>query len=152
MINTLNKKNILLNVQMIRQNRLNRLGVILVTLSALGMITFFVLKALQSNINFYLTPTQAIEKGYENLNTFKLGGMVKLNSVQKEGLNTKFYVTDYDNETLVTFRGVLPNLFKENSGVVALGYFDTNEEIFVAKEILAKHDENYSPVELNSND
>ena len=92
------------------------------------MITFFVLKALQSNINFYLTPTQAIEKGYENLNTFKLGGMVKVNSVQKEGLNTKFYVTDYDNETLVTFRGVLPNLFKENSGVVALGYFDTNEE------------------------
>ena len=69
----LNKKNILLNVQMIRQNRLNRLGVILVTLSALGMITFFVLKALQSNINFYLTPTQAIEKGYENLNTFKFG-------------------------------------------------------------------------------
>ena len=152
MINTLNKKNILLNVQMIRQNRLNRLGVILVTLSALGMITFFVLKALQSNINFYLTPTQAIEKGYENLNTFKLGGMVKVNSVQKEGLNTKFYVTDYDNETLVTFRGVLPNLFKENSGVVALGYFDTNEEIFVAKEILSKHDENYSPVELNNND
>ena len=106
MINMINKKNILLNVQMIRQNRLNRLGVILVTLSALGMITFFVLKALQSNINFYLTPTQAIEKGYENLNTFKLGGMVKVNSVQKEGLNTKFYVTDYDNETLVTFRGL----------------------------------------------
>ena len=78
--------------------------------------------------------------------------MVKVNSVQKEGLNTKFYVTDYDNETLVTFRGVLPNLFKENSGVVALGYFDTNEEIFVAKEILAKHDENYSPIELNNND
>ena len=75
-----------------------------------------------------------------------------MNSVQKEGLNTKFYVTDYDNETQVTFRGVLPNLFKENSGVVALGYFDTSEEIFVAKEILAKHDENYSPVELNNND
>ena len=89
MTNMLNKKNILLNVQMIRQNRLNRLGVILVTLSALGMITFFVLKALQSNINFYLTPTQAIEKGYENLNTFKLGGMVKAVSYTHLTLPTK---------------------------------------------------------------
>ena len=152
MLNILNKKNILLNVQMIRQNRLNRLGIIIITLRAMGMIAFFVLKALQSNINFYLTTTQANERGYENLNIFKLGGMVKMNSVQKEGLNTRFYVTDYDNETPVTFRGVLPNLFKENSGVVALGYFDTKKKIFVAKEILAKHDENYSPVEIKNND
>ena len=136
---------------MIRKNRLNRIYLIFFFVLSLGAITFFVLKALEDNIDLYLTPTEVKESNIQDLENFKLGGMVKVDSVQMlEDLNVSFIVTDFENEINVTYKGVLPNLFKENSGVVASGFLSKNE--FIAFEILAKHDENYMPIKLEVQD
>lgn len=136
---------------MIRKNRLNRIYLIFFFVLSLGAITFFVLKALEDNIDLYLTPTEVKESKLQDLENFKLGGMVKVDSVQMlEDLNVSFTVTDFENEINVTYKGVLPNLFKENSGVVASGFLSKNE--FIAFEILAKHDENYMPIKLEVQD
>jgi|TARA_B100000459_G_C8534785_1_gene182242 cytochrome c-type biogenesis protein CcmE len=136
---------------MIRKNRLNRIYLIFFFVLSLGAITFFVLKALEDNIDLYLTPTEVKESKIQDLENFKLGGMVKVDSVQMlEDLNVSFTVTDFENEINVTYKGVLPNLFKENSGVVASGFLSKNE--FIAFEILAKHDENYMPIKLEVQD
>ena len=132
---------------MIRKNRLNRIYLIFFFLLPLGAITFFILKALEDNIDLYLTPTEVKESKIQDLENFKLGGMVKEDSLQMlEDLNVSFIVTDFENEIIVIYSGVLPNLFKENSGVVASGFLSKNE--FIAYEILAKHDENYMPIKL----
>ena len=131
---------------MIRKNRLNKIYLLGFFLLATILIVYFVLKALDKNIDLYLTPTDVIESNYEMNNQFKLGGMVKEGSVKKTDLEVEFIVTDFNEEILISYQGILPNLFKENSGVVASGSLDGN--IFKAKEILAKHDENYMPVKL----
>ena len=131
---------------MIRKNRLHKIYLLGFFLIATISIVYFVLKALDKNIDLYLTPTDVIESNYEMNNQFKLGGMVKEGSVKKTDLEVEFIVTDFNEEILISYQGILPNLFKENSGVVASGSLDGN--IFKAKEILAKHDENYMPVKL----
>ena len=131
---------------MIRKNRLNKIYLLGFFLIVTISIVYFVLKALDKNIDLYLTPTDVIESNYEMNNQFKLGGMVKEGSVKKTDLEVVFIVTDFNEEILISYQGILPNLFKENSGVVASGNLDGN--IFKAKEILAKHDENYMPVKL----
>ena len=131
---------------MIRKNRLNKIYLLGFFLIATTSIVYFVLKALDKNIDLYLTPTDVIESNYEMNNQFKLGGMVKEGSVKKTDLEVEFIVTDFNEEILISYQGILPNLFKENSGIVASGSLDGN--IFKAKEILAKHDENYMPVKL----
>ena len=134
---------------MIRKNRLNRIYLIFFFLLSLGAITFFILKALEDNIDLYLTPTEVKESKIQDLENFKLGGMVKEDSLQMlEDLNVSFTVTDFENEIIVIYSGVLPNLFKENSGVVASGFLSKNQ--FIAFEILAKHDENYMPPEVKA--
>ena len=136
---------------MIRKNRLNRIYLIAFFLLSLGAITFFVLRAIENNIDLYLTPTEVKAQQIQELEDFKLGGMVKQNSVEMlEELNVSFVVTDFENEISVIYKGVLPNLFKENSGVVASGFLEENK--FIAYEILAKHDENYMPVKLEVSD
>lgn len=136
---------------MIRKNRLNRIYLIFFFLLSLGAITFFILKALEDNIDLYLTPTEVKESKIQDLENFKLGGMVKEDSLQMlEDLNVSFTVTDFENEIIVIYSGVLPNLFKENSGIVASGFLSKNE--FIAYEILAKHDENYMPIKLEVQD
>ena len=136
---------------MIRKNRLNRIYLIFFFLLSLGAITFFILKALEDNIDLYLTPTEVKESKIQDLENFKLGGMVKEDSLQMlEDLNVSFIVTDFENEIIVIYSGVLPNLFKENSGVVASGFISKNQ--FIAYEILAKHDENYMPIKLEVQD
>jgi len=131
---------------MIRKNRLNKIYLLGFFLIATISIVYFLLKALDKNIDLYLTRTDVIESNYEMNNQFKLGGMVKEGSVKKTDLEVEFIVTDFNEEILIIYQGILPNLFKENSGVVASGSLDGN--IFKAKEILAKHDENYMPVKL----
>ena len=136
---------------MIRKNRLNRIYLIFFFLLSLGAITFFILKALEDNIDLDLTPTEVKESKIQDLENFKLGGMVKEDSLQMlEDLNVSFIVTDFENEIIVIYSGVLPNLFKENSGVVASGFLSKNQ--FIAFEILAKHDENYMPIKIEVQD
>tara|TARA_Y100001949_G_scaffold26051_1_gene19128 strand:- start:794 stop:1210 length:417 start_codon:yes stop_codon:yes gene_type:complete len=134
---------------MIRTNRLNKIYLISTFILSVGLITFFILRALQENIDLYLTPSQIVTGEYDISQDFRLGGMVKENSLEKlESLEIQFVVTDFQNEIVVRYTGILPNLFKENSGVVASGYLDKSSNEFMAYEILAKHDESYMPVKI----
>ena len=134
---------------MIRKNRLNKIYLLIFFLLSIGLITFFILRALEKNIDLYLTPSDLKAVDFNQPDDFKLGGMVKVGSLEKlGGLEISFVVTDFESEMIVIYEGVLPNLFKENSGVVATGALNAEQNQFIAKEILAKHDENYMPVKI----
>ena len=134
---------------MIRKNRLNKIYLIIFFLLSIGLITFFILRALEKNIDLYLTPSDLKAVDFNQPDDFKLGGMVKVGSLEKlGGLEISFVVTDFESEMTVIYEGVLPNLFKENSGVVATGTLNAEQNQFIASEILAKHDENYMPVKI----
>ena len=117
-------------------------------LAALGIAVALVLNAFQSNLVFFYTPTQIASKEAPQGRTFRIGGMVEKGSVkrQSDGVTVQFTVTDTAKSIPVTFRGALPDLYREGKGVVAQGRLG-NDGVFVAQEVLAKHDENYMPPE-----
>tara|TARA_B100001250_G_scaffold153048_1_gene131431 strand:- start:2685 stop:3101 length:417 start_codon:yes stop_codon:yes gene_type:complete len=134
---------------MIRKNRWNKILIIASLLISIALILYSILRALETNIDLYLTPTQIESGEYNTDKNFKLGGMVKEASLkQSESLEIEFTVTDFNTEVEVVYVGILPNLFKENSGVVASGYLDKEKNVFIANEILAKHDETYMPIKI----
>ena len=138
---------------MIRKNRLNKIFIIVSLLISLTLILYSILRALETNIDLYLKPTQVESGEYSIDKSFKLGGIVKKESLkQSESLEIKFTVTDFNKEIEVVYIGILPNLFKENSGVVASGYLDKEKKVFIADEILAKHDETYMPIKIEVQD
>jgi cytochrome c-type biogenesis protein CcmE len=104
------------------------------------------LNAFQSNLVFFFTPTQVSNGEAPKGRTFRAGGMVKENSLVRDGNSVRFVITDTVQEVPVVYVGLLPDLFKEGKGVVAQGKLG-NDGIFVASEVLAKHDENYMPPE-----
>ena len=128
------------------QNRKKRLQkfFIIMLLSAIG--ASLVLFALNSKLDLFYSPSEMlaayIKPGYR----IKLGGMVEIDSIKREGTKVFFVVTDFEAKVPVSFDGIVPDLFKENSGVVALGFY--SDGLFVAEKIFAKHDENYMPPEL----
>ena len=114
---------------MIRKNRLNKIYLIIFFLLSVGLITFFILRALEKNIDLYLTPSDLKAVDFNQPDDFKLGGMVKVGSLEKlGGLEISFIVTDFKSEMIVIYEGVLPNLFKENSGPVGAEKLSTIEE------------------------
>lgn len=120
----------------------------LLGVAGLGVAIGLVLFALSQNINLFYTPTDLAEAKVDNRRPFRLGGMVVNDSIVREkGLKVSFQVTDFKHQAQVTYQGILPDLFKEGQGVVALGQMN-DDGVFVAKEILAKHDENYMPPEV----
>ena len=138
---------------MIRKNRLNKILIITSLLISIALILYSILRALETNIDLYLTPTQIESGEYNKDKNFKLGGMVKKDSLkQSESMEIEFTVTDFNKEVEVVYVGILPNLFKENSGVVASGYLDKENNVFIANEILAKHDETYMPIKIEVKD
>ncbi len=128
----------------VRRNRLWKFLTILV-LSAGGIS--LILFALNSKLDLFYTPSEMLEAEIRPSYRIKLGGMVKVGSVEKQGTTINFLVTDFKEEVSVSYEGIVPDLFKEDSGVVMLGYF--LDGIFQAEEIFAKHDENYMPPELS---
>jgi cytochrome c-type biogenesis protein CcmE len=106
----------------------------------------FVLNAFNSNLVFFFTPTQVLNGEAPRNKTFRIGGMVKTGSLERDGTNASFIVTDTINDTTVQYIGLLPDLFKEGKGVVAQGRLGA-DGLFTATEVLAKHDENYMPPE-----
>lgn len=126
--------------------RQKRLAFIVGGVASLGIATALVLNAFQSNLVFFFTPSQIAAGEAPKDRTFRIGGMVKTGSVQRRDLTVNFVVTDTVRETPVTYTGILPDLFREAKGVVAQGRLNA-EGLFVANEVLAKHDENYMPPE-----
>ncbi len=128
--------------------RHKRLGFILVGLVVLGLATTLVLKALESNLSYFFSPTEVMQRKAPNNHVFRLGGLVAAGSVQRgEELSVRFVVTDNANSISVAYTGILPDLFKEGQGVIAQGKMGL-EGVFIADEVLAKHDENYMPPEV----
>lgn len=127
----------------IHQQRLYYLIFFLAGIStALGLMLY----ALKQNINIFLTPSQITANHLKSDYHFRLGGMVKLGSIMRNenGLSIRFIVTDLKKELPVTYHGIPPDLFREGKGVIAEGALN-RQGIFVATQILAKHDENYMP-------
>ena len=130
------------------KTRHKRLLLILVGLVILGAVTMLVLNAFQSNLVFFFSPTQVAAGEAPKGKAFRIGGMVKEGSIRREadGVTLSFVVTDTEKDMAVRYKGILPDLFKEGKGAVAQGKVG-DDGIFVATEVLAKHDENYMPPE-----
>ncbi|MBI5271499.1 MAG: cytochrome c maturation protein CcmE [Burkholderiales bacterium] len=126
--------------------RRKRLAIVAGVVLALGAATALVLNAFQSNLVFFFSPTQVAAGEAPTQRTFRLGGLVKAGSVERDGVEIRFVVTDTAKEIPVRYQGLLPDLFKEGKGVVAQGLLGP-DGVFVAREVLAKHDENYMPPE-----
>ena len=126
--------------------RRKRLAIILGIVASVGVATALVLNAFQSNLVFFYSPSQVAAKEAPTGRTFRIGGLVQAGSVQRDGVQVRFQVTDTVKTIPVRYQGILPDLFKEGKGVVAQGSLGA-DGIFVACDVLAKHDENYMPPE-----
>ena len=129
-----------------KYKRLSFVGLGVLILSAAASLILF---ALEDNIVFFLSPTEITEKFLKNKITaqqrLRVGGLVEKGSVTK-GVINRFKVTDLNKSILVEFKGLLPDLFREGQGIVAEGRYDN--AVFIASEVLAKHDETYMPPEV----
>src|SRR5690349_21918984 len=114
--------------------------------AALGIAAALVLTAFNRNLVFFFTPSQVAANEAPVGRTFRIGGMVVPGSLKREGVEVHFVVTDTAKSMNVVYRGQLPDLFKEGKGVVAQGQLGP-DGTFTAREVLAKHDENYMPPE-----
>ena len=127
--------------------KLRAFFIILIFLSV-ALTIFLVFKALEENVVYFKSPTDVKNLPELENKKIRVGGMVKKNSITTNDSQINFTITDYKNEIKVSFRGSVPNLFEEGKGVVAEGFLK-DRSYFRAIKILAKHDENYMPPEVN---
>ncbi len=133
--------------RMTRKRR--RLYIALLGLLSLGTATALVLTAFEDNLVFFYSPTDIAEQGLTPEQYVRIGGLVEEGSVrQLAGNRVVFKVTDLSNAVAVSYDGILPDLFREGQGVVAQGSIGPDGRTFVAREVLARHDENYMPTEV----
>jgi len=113
-------------------------------------IIFLVLKSLEENVVYFFSPTEIYYKSNISLNKkIRVGGLVKEGSIKKKEKGINFVITDLKNEIIVSFTGIVPNLFSEGKGVIAEGKL-RDKKYFITNKILAKHDENYMPPEVSN--
>ena len=124
-------------------------AIVLTLLLLLSAVTIFLIfKSLEENIVYFFTPSEIYNKQNISLNkTIRVGGLVKMDSIIKEQNSVKFIITDFKKEIIVSYSGLIPNLFSEGKGVIAEGVLK-DKKYFIAEKILAKHDENYMPPEV----
>ena len=128
----------------IRKKRIySILFVLIFSVSGISLILY----SLNSNLDYFFTPTELKKQNIPSDKRIKLGGMVLKGSVEREASEISFVVTDYENSLRVIYDGIVPDLFKEESGVVVLGFY--RDDMIYAEEVLAKHDENYMPPNLD---
>ena len=126
----------------------NRLSIFIAIFVLSIVIIIFILKTLEDNVLYFYSPTDVEESNKIVFgDTMKIGGMVKNGSIKTNKNEIKFIITDYKNEIIVSYKGAVPALFAEGKGVVAEGILQ-DKKFFLAKRILAKHDENYMPPEI----
>ena len=133
---------------MLSKKARSRIVILMLLLLSVAVIIFVVLKSLEENVVYFFSPTEIYNKPTISLNKkIRLGGLVKEGSPQKKDSSINFIITDLKNEIIVSYNGLLPNLFAEGKGVIAEGQL-TDKKYFIAEKILAKHDENYMPPEV----
>ena len=131
----------------IRKKRIySILFVLLFSISGISLILY----SLNSNLDYFFTPTELKDRNIPADKRIKVGGMVLSGSVERISSSISFVITDYENSIKVEYEGIVPDLFKEDSGVVVLG--NLKDKILYAEEVLAKHDENYMPPKIEIND
>mgnify|MGYP005993110753 CR=1 FL=1 len=128
------------------KSRHKRIAIIVAGIVLLGIAATLLLQSFQSNLVFFFSPTEVAEGKAPKDGNFRIGGLVETGSIQRNGTQVKFKVTDTAKTMDVVYTGILPDLFKEGKGVVAQGK-QGEDGIFVADQVLAKHDENYMPPE-----
>ncbi len=131
------------------KTRHKRMAFVLIGLAGVSIAAALLLRAFNSNLVFFYSPTQVHAGEIEPGRTFRLGGLVSEGSVRRigDGLTVHFLVTDEEKTVPVQYTGILPDLFREGQGVVTQGHLN-KDGIFIAKEVLAKHDETYMPREV----
>ena len=113
------------------------------------LIIFTILRSLEENVVYFFSPTEIYNKANISFDkNIRIGGLVKKNSVNKNGTSVNFIITDLKKEIIVSYNGLLPNLFAEDKGVIAEGKL-RDKKYLIANKILAKHDENYMPPEVS---
>lgn len=129
-----------------RKQRLMLIGLMVL---GIGLAVSFALKSFNENLMYFFSTSDVVAGKAPNDTLFRLGGMVIKGSVERPGENmmVRFKLTDYSKEVTVEYTGILPDLFREGQGIVANGKLNSHG-IFVAEEVLAKHDENYMPPEV----
>ena len=126
----------------------SRIVFLVLALLLTSIVIFFLLKTLEKNVVYFLSPSEIYNKTNIAFDKkIRVGGLVKIKSVTKSGTSISFIITDLKNEIIVSYVGLVPNLFSEGKGVVAEGKLK-DKKYFVADKILAKHDENYMPPEV----
>jgi len=114
----------------------------------ISIIIIVILKSLEKNVVYFLSPSEIYNEANISFNKkIRVGGLVKINSITRSGEMVNFIITDLKNEIIVSYVGIVPNLFAEGKGVVTEGKLK-DKKYFVAEKILAKHDENYMPPEV----
>ena len=124
-----------------------RLYLVLASLVVLGIAATLILRALNEELVFFRSPTEVTTNRPDAGSLFRLGGLVETGTVEKQGEQVSFSVTDLSSAVTVTYRGLLPDLFREGQGVIAEGTLG-GDGVFTARDVLAKHDENYMPPEV----
>ena len=121
----------------------------MLSLVSVAIVIFIVLRSLEENVVYFFSPTEIYNKTNITFDkTIRIGGLVKTNSISKNETSISFIITDLKKEIIVSYEGIVPNLFSEGKGVVAEGKLK-DKKYFVASKILAKHDENYMPPEVS---
>ena len=134
---------------MLSKKARSRFFILLFLLVSAAVVVFIVLKSLQENVVYFFSPTEIYNKQNISFNKkIRIGGLVKEGSLINNQALINFIVTDLNNEIMVSYSGLLPNLFSEGKGVVAEGKLK-DKKYFIADKILAKHDENYMPPEVS---
>ena len=127
----------------------SRIFFLAVSLISVAIVIFIVLRSLEENVVYFFSPSEIYNKTDISFNKkIRIGGLVKTNSINKNEISINFIITDLKKEILVSYSGLVPNLFSEGKGVVAEGKLK-DKKYFVADKILAKHDENYMPPEVS---
>ncbi len=126
--------------------KLRALFILLIFLSVV-LISFLIFKSLEENVVYFKSPTEVKNLAELENKKIRVGGMVKKDSIKTNDLEISFIITDFQNELIVSFKGSVPNLFEEGKGVVAEGFLE-DRNYLKATKILAKHDENYMPPEV----
>ena len=121
----------------------------MLALVSVAIVIFIILRSLEENVVYFFSPTEIYNKTNITFDkTIRIGGLVKMNSISKNETSISFIITDLKKEIIVSYEGIVPNLFSEGKGVVAEGKLK-DKKYFVASKILAKHDENYMPPEVS---
>jgi cytochrome c-type biogenesis protein CcmE len=125
-----------------------RLGIVALIIAGVTLAAFFAVMAMQSSLEYFKRPSEIHAEGFDLKQTYKLAGLVRKGSLSRldDGITQRFSVTDCVEDVTVQYTGILPDLFREGQAIISVGKFDS-EQVLIASQVLAKHDENYVPNE-----